>query len=161
MKIGLISDTHGHQDLVEEAADVYASNNVDIIIHTGDVTTVKHIDALIELDCPLHLAFGNCDFNKTSFEQAEAHTTLECAGSGGVLNLDGRTIAFTHGHYDRTLNELLTENPDYLVHGHTHDRRDETISNTRVINPGAIKPPNPSFAILKLQEDKLNFHDLK
>lgn len=161
MLLGLISDTHGHRDLVEESARFFSEQGVTRVVHTGDVTQVKHIDSLLELDVPLHLAFGNCDFNTTGFEQAQAHTSLNCVGSKGTLSLHGKTLAFTHGHFDRSIRELLAGEPDYLIHGHTHERRDETHEGTRIINPGAIKPPNSSFAILNLVEDELNFESLE
>lgn len=160
MLIGLISDTHGYHELVGEAADLFVENNVDRIIHTGDVTRTQHISSLLELDCPLNLVFGNCDFNTTGFEQAEAHGQLTCGGSGTTIDVNGDTLAFTHGHHDRILQNLLAEHPDYLIHGHTHERRDETLDGTRILNPGAVKPPNSSVALLNLETDDVTFHGL-
>lgn len=160
MVIGLISDTHGYHELVDEAASTFAEEGVDRIIHTGDVTQMQHINALVELDCPLYLAYGNCDFNKTGFEQAEAHGQLTCVGSGETLTFGDTAIAFTHGHHDRIMQDLLTDQPDYLIHGHTHERRDETVKGTRVLNPGAVKPPNSSIATLELDSDDVTFHEL-
>lgn len=160
MLLGLISDTHGYQDLVGEATGRFADRGVDRILHTGDVTQVQHIHPLLELDCPFHLVYGNCDFNTTGFEQAEAHGQLTCGGSGETLRLDGQSIALTHGHHDRILQDLLSDQPDYLIHGHTHERRDETVKGTRVLNPGAVKPPNPSVATLDLETDEVTFYEL-
>ena len=42
-------------------------------------------------------------------------------------------IAFTHGHMPRLLDDAIREGVDYLLHGHTHQLRDERIERTRVI----------------------------
>ena len=54
---------------------------------------------------------------------------------------------------------LLEEAPDYLLHGHTHCRRDERLDGTRVINPGAlggVQYESRSLCVLDLDTDDLD-----
>jgi putative phosphoesterase len=161
MKVGLLSDTHGRDDLVQPAAEQFESREVDALIHSGDVTRVRHIEAILELGIPVHLVYGNCDFNQDSFRQAEAHTPLNAHGKSVLLKFEETLIGVTHGHHERLFDDLRAEEPDYIVHGHTHERRDEVQGGIRYVNPGAVKPANPSIAFLDLSDDTLEFFDVQ
>ncbi len=160
MKLGLISDTHGRDDLVEVAAQLFEKNDVDALIHAGDVTEVRHIEPLLNLNIPVHLVYGNCDFNQESFRQAEAHTTLEAHGKSTLMKLEDKVLGVTHGHHGRLFDQLRSENPDYIIHGHTHERRDEVQEGIRYVNPGSVKPSNSSVAFLDLEQDELQYRSL-
>lgn len=160
MKLGLLSDTHGHSDLVDSAAEIFAEDNVDALIHAGDVTQVQHIQSVLDLDVPLHLVYGNCDFNQEAFRQAEAHTTLTAHGKSALLEYEDKVLGVTHGHHDRMFDQLRSEHPDYIIHGHTHERRDEVQGEIRYVNPGSVKPSNSSIGLLNPREDSLTFVDL-
>lgn len=160
MKLGLLSDTHGKVELVEKTIQQFKEHQPDVLIHTGDITRVSDINSLFELDIPLHIVFGNCDFNTESFKQAERSTSMVLHGSADLLSINGTKIGITHGHFDRLFDELRQEDPDIIIHGHTHERRDEKQGNVRYINPGSVKPPNSSIAILQPSDEKLQFIDL-
>ncbi|HIA72082.1 MAG TPA: YfcE family phosphodiesterase, partial [Phycisphaerales bacterium] len=50
---------------------------------------------------------------------------------------------------------------DVIVHGHTHEKRDEMVNNTRCINPGALHhAPVYTVAVLDTSSDSLTFHEL-
>ena len=56
---------------------------------------------------------------------------------------------------------MSDEAADYILHGHTHCKRDERIGRCRVINPGALHRANPkSVATLDTASDTLTFHDI-
>lgn len=158
--VGLVSDTHGHVENLERLVDRFGDKELEFIIHTGDVTRRKHIEPLFELDLDIHLAIGNMDTNPGTFQQIEANKRLTVHGTAGRLEVRDWLIGFTHGHQTEFIDQFLRQNVSYVIHGHTHDRRDETINDTRVINPGAVKSPNPSAAILNLTEDKVTFMDV-
>jgi putative phosphoesterase len=160
IKIGLVSDTHGHVSPLERLVDRFDDEELEFLVHTGDVTRYKHLEPLFELGLDIHLAIGNMDTNPRSFQQTEASNRLTVHGTAGRLEVRDWSIGFTHGHRTDFIDQFRKENVSYVIHGHTHDRRDETIDGTRIINPGAIKPPNPSGAILNLSEDKLTFLDV-
>lgn len=160
MRLGLLSDTHGSVEQVETTRAIFESEQPDALVHTGDVTRVEHIQTLLDLGLPFHLVFGNCDYQTQSFQQAEGSVPLVLHGSADILEYDGKLLGMTHGHYDRTFDELREENPDYIVHGHTHERRDEEMDDIRYINPGSVKPPDSSVAILDTETDELKFLDV-
>jgi predicted phosphodiesterase len=53
---------------------------------------------------------------------------------------------------------LESQSFDYLLHGHTHVKRDERVGRTRVINPGALhRAREKTVAVLDTATDMLTF----
>ncbi len=144
MIIGLISDTHGHLSRTISAANAFRSQNVEAILHAGDVGDESILNELAALGVPVHAVSGNCDFD------------LNCPHFLD-LTLGDRRFALIHGHDEILLrNTLRSEKFDYVITGHTHQRRDEHIGRTRVINPGAItRATPPTLAILNTATNTL------
>ena len=141
MKLGLISDTHGHVPNAVHAALA----GVDYILHAGDVGPMDVITEL-EAIAPVRAVLGNTDYGI-----ALPVTRREEFG--------GRTILIHHivdvDFPSQTVRELLsTEKPEIVVFGHTHMPFDERRSGIRFINPGSASQPRggtaPSVAILEL-----------
>ena len=59
MRLGIISDTHGHVELTRPAVRMFESLDVDAVLHCGDIGSM----AVVELFAawPTHFVFGNCD----------------------------------------------------------------------------------------------------
>lgn len=137
MKIGVLSDTHNQADATRRALDILREQGAMRLIHCGDITT----PAIVELFAGWEVAFvyGNMDANRLALESAVAQ--LGQASIGHVLNvtLGGARIVACHGDDAPQLKELVRSGLyDYVLHGHTHTRRDELAGSTRVINPGAL-----------------------
>lgn len=141
MKIGLISDTHGHVPNTVHTALA----GVNYILHAGDVGPMDVITEL-EAIAPVYAVLGNTDHGI-----ALPETRLE--------EFDGRKILIHHivdvDYPSQTVRELLsTEKPEIVVFGHTHVPFDERRSKIRFINPGSASQPRggtaPSVAILEL-----------
>ena len=141
MKIGLISDTHGHVPNTVHTALA----GVNYILHAGDVGPMDVITEL-EAIAPVYAVLGNTDHGI-----ALPETRLE--------EFDGRKILIHHivdvDYPSQTVRELLsTEKPEIVVFGHTHIPFDERRSKIRFINPGSASQPRggtaPSVAILEL-----------
>jgi predicted phosphodiesterase len=50
----------------------------------------------------------------------------------------------------------MTDGVDYLLHGHSHEVRDERVGRTRIINPGALcRAARYTAAILDPDADAL------
>ncbi len=161
MKLGIISDTHGGTEYIERAADKFGERNIDLIAHCGDVTRPRHLQPLFSLgENPLQLALGNCDRNVPAFRRAAAENKLKLHGQGGVLNLNEKKVALTHGDSHYILRRLLKEEPDFLLRGHSHEKTDRRISGTRLINPGSAGRGTHSAAILTTTTGNLEFIDL-
>jgi predicted phosphodiesterase len=54
------------------------------------------------------------------------------------------------------MEQALRDGADYLLHGHTHELRDERIGRTRMINPGALfRAARYTAALLDPRADRL------
>jgi putative phosphoesterase len=112
------------------------SSGAEALIHCGDITIP---DVVYELaPRPSYFVFGNCDFDLADLRRAIAEIGGVCLERGGLLSIDGRRLAVTHGDSSRELARLEGERPDYLFSGHTHEALDVQRGPTRFINPGAL-----------------------
>ena len=145
MRIGIISDTHGK--LPNEVYDVF--EQVDHILHGGDVGTVELLDELEAL-APVTAVYGNTD----GFEIRDRCDQV------AKLELDGLYVTVTHGDQFGVPNpaalHLAFPQADIIVYGHTHRPLLELVDKTvTVINPGSVGRPTegrpPSVGIMELE----------
>ena len=68
VRLGIISDTHGHVELTRPAVRMFESLDVDAVLHCGDIGSL----AVVELFAawPTHFVFGNCDDELDEFAAA-------------------------------------------------------------------------------------------
>lgn len=160
MRLGIISDTHGHVDLTRPAVRMLESLEVDAVLHCGDIGSL----AVVELFAawPTHFVFGNCDYDAESLAHAIRRLGQTCHGLFGDLEFDGVKIALLHSHERRRFREAIDSGDYRLVcYGHTHvaavDQRGETL----VVNPGAIYRADPhSIAVVDLPAVKATIIEL-
>lgn len=150
MRLGIISDTHGHVDLTRPAVRMLESLEVDTVLHCGDIGSM----AVVELFAlwPTHFVFGNCDENLDRFAAAIRAAGQTCHGLFGDLEIDGVRIALLHSHERRRFREAI-DSGDYrlICYGHTHVAAIDPRGDTLVVNPGAIYRADPhSVAIIDL-----------
>lgn len=134
-RIGILSDSHGKAARTAAAVRLLLDRGADLLIHLGDVETDDVLDALVGTEC--HLVFGNCDDAAQLTRYAE-HLGLRVDHPAGRLGIDDAIVAFTHGHIERLMLQAVQDRVDYLLHGHSHEIRDERVGATRVLNPGAL-----------------------
>lgn len=153
MLVGLLSDSHGRSVRTREAIRMLTERGATMFLHMGDIETEEVVDQLAGLDA--HIVFGNND-DERSLGPYAASLGVRVLHPLGRLEVDGRTIAFTHGHLRRCVTE--GEQADYFIHGHTHRQRDERRGALRIINPGALHRAHPySVALLDPVNDALEF----
>ncbi|HEY2761556.1 MAG TPA: metallophosphoesterase family protein [Pirellulales bacterium] len=152
MRLGIVSDTHGHVQNAQAAVRMLESLEVQAILHCGDIGTASIVPLFAAW--PTHFVFGNVD---SGFAVEELQTAIRQAkqfdhGRFGSLELAGVNIAFLHGDDLRLLEQTITAGKYQLVcHGHTHMVRHEKIGQTLVLNPGALYRATPhSIAIVDL-----------
>lgn len=154
MKIGIMSDTHDQVGRTKIAANLLRDRGAEALIHCGDLTTPDVVYECAVL--PSHFVFGNCDCDCDALERAMATIGGVCLGRGGLVTLDGRTLAVTHGDSYEELQRLEHAKPDFLFSGHTHRMIDEWRGGIRCINPGALhRAPFWSVTLLDLETDVL------
>lgn len=148
MKIGVLSDSHGEIRTVERAIDILQGLNIGIAIHCGDIG--PEVLPLLK-GMTIHFVHGNMD-DPDRIRQAiddPGHTLHE---NIGTLEIEGRTVAFLHGHDVKLLRHTIhSGHYDLVCHGHTHVFSTSRQGKTLVLNPGALsRTTRPSLAVVDL-----------
>jgi putative phosphoesterase len=160
MKIGVLSDTHDNLDNLLTVLTILRDRGIETVIHCGDLTDfnlISHFSGfrLIYLTGNMDAATGTI---KKRVEQMREDNFTGLVFQG---KLDGVLVAATHSHIEGKVMELVQEKRfGWIFHGHTHEKRDETIRGTRVVNPGAlgglVRGPR-SFCIVDLTAGEVDF----
>jgi putative phosphoesterase len=152
MRLGVISDTHGHVENTRAAVRLLASLEVDRVLHCGDIGT----PAVVALFAPwpTDFVFGNCDGDRRGLAEAIEAAGKTCHGDFGSLELEGKRIALVHSDDGRRFRQTLYSGEwDLVCYGHTHVAAIEHYGGTLALNPGALYRANPhSLAIVELPE---------
>jgi putative phosphoesterase len=152
VRLGIISDTHGHVELTLPAVRMLESLAVETVLHCGDVGSPDIVGLFSAW--PTHFVFGNCDDGQQALRAAIEAAGQTCHGEFGELEFEGIRVALLHSHDRRRFRETCESGIYELVcYGHTHlaavDRRGKTL----IVNPGAIYRAQPhSVAIVDLPD---------
>lgn len=155
MKIGILSDTHNNLEITRRAIDIFKSHVVDIIIHSGDLSSPKMLSLFEGLNCKFVL--GNMDLD-VELLNAEA----ERLGFGPVehtceINISGKRILVLHGNdVPEFRRAVASGNYDYIIKGHTHCFENYISNRARIINPGSLYGGSDhSVVILNTDNDSI------
>jgi len=150
MRLGVISDTHGHVELTRPAVRMLESLEVDAVLHCGDIGSIEVVELFN--GWPAHFVFGNCDDNTEAFALAIERAGHTCHGLFGELDFDGVKVALLHSHERRRFRDVIESSKYQLVcYGHTHVAAIDRHGATTVLNPGAIYRANPhSIAVVEV-----------
>jgi len=135
LKIGLTGDTHNNLKNVAKICDIFNSNNLDFVIHTGDISLPKTLRVFELLKMPLKGVFGNND-------QDEKHDLLKVCEEKNFLFKEKLKIKISENNFLYAIHDPNDIEDDFykpgniIVHGHTHRFRDEIFRETYVFNPG-------------------------
>ncbi len=144
MKIGLISDTHGH--LPSQVRQVFV--DVDLIIHAGDIGN-QAVMTELETLAPVRAVYGNMD----------SPSQVGCLDRVDFVEVDGTEICVTHIVHSpqARIRELSkgSKQVDVVVFGHTHLAQDTRQDGILFVNPGSPTQPRsdkgPSVAVLTIE----------
>ncbi len=161
MLLALLSDTHDNAANTQAAITLLKSYHPAAWLHAGDLVAAEMLDHFAGLD-PFHFVFGNNEYDHATIRSRALALNLHCHGDFADLSLAGKRIALLHGHDGTLLHKLAHAGThDYIIHGHTHVRRDARHGKTRIINPGALhRAKVKSAALLDLAADELRFVEL-
>jgi putative phosphoesterase len=152
MRLGIVSDSHGHVELTRPAIRMLEALEVERVLHCGDIGSA----AVVELFAPwpTDFVFGNCDGNRAELAAAIEAAGQTCHGEFGALEIAGRRIALLHSHDGARFREAVHGGAyDLVCYGHTHVATIDRHGSTLALNPGALYRANPhSFAIIDLPE---------
>jgi len=151
--IGLISDTHvptRARRIPEKVFRIF--ENVDFIIHAGDLVELAVVDELEQL-APVLAVHGNMDGPEVSGALPKLNSLKVSDWKIGVMH-DPHTI-FGLGK----MREISKKNGfDVFVYGHTHNSNIKWEGKMLYINPGSPTNPSsfmskPSLALLKITRE--------
>ncbi len=150
MRILVVSDTHGHEENLEQVLQDIGMP--DCVIHLGDYEGGEaHIQEMVS--CPLYMVAGNCDFfSRQPLTQ--------------IAEIGGMRILITHGHYfyvsvvgtTDLIEEARANGCNVAMFGHTHKPYlDQSDAGIAVLNPGSLSFPRqddrrPSYALMTVEE---------
>lgn len=166
MKIGILSDTHGNLGQTRSAAGILKAENVETLIHCGDIGKEDVLYLLAEIfdlsRTPLTAVWGNVDRWDPQwylFPELQGLTLKEHLAE---LRIGQELAAVIHGDDAPRLSDTIHSGKyRWVFTGHTHVAADRTQNTTRIINPGAIvHTPVPSIATLDTELNFLAWHPL-
>tara|TARA_X000000950_G_C13486707_1_gene486057 strand:- start:78 stop:566 length:489 start_codon:yes stop_codon:yes gene_type:complete len=135
LKIGLTGDTHNNLKNVAKICDIFNSQNLDFVIHTGDISLPKTLKSFDLLNIPLKGVFGNND-------QDEKEDLLKVCKEKGFLfeeileiKISDENFLFAI-HDPKDIEDRFYKPGNIIVHGHTHRFRNEILKETYIFNPG-------------------------
>lgn len=160
MRIGILSDSHGRADTTRQAVAALLEHGAQMLIHLGDIGSEAVLDELVGRNA--RIVLGNCDWHMASDLTRYARLVgIVVDDPLGVIDVDGKRIAYTHGHLATVMRDAMAAEPDYLLHGHTHELRDQRVGKVRVINPGALfRAARYTAAVLDPSRDALEIIEL-
>lgn len=130
IRIGLISDTHGHMD----ERILHHLAGVDEVWHAGDIGQLAVVDALNQT-APVRAVFGNIDDHRVRAEFPLQHDWRVGNQRIIMLHIGGRPGRYASGV--RAM--LMAKRPDIFICGHSHLLRVERDASWGglYMNPGA------------------------
>jgi len=166
MKFAIISDTHDNLATLEKAVNWMNKNNIEEIIHCGDICSPDTLKELSKMfPGKIHVVFGNIDEDIFSIRKKHSEgQTLNVIlyGDLGKLEKDSLKISFVH-HPKLARTLAGSGNYDLVFYGHTHKPWEEKVSACRLINPGNLSNTlyKASFAVYDTKSDQLELKILE
>jgi uncharacterized protein len=156
MRLGIISDTHGHLRNTQAGVKRLEERGVDQILHCGDIGSPA-IPGLITR--PAHFVWGNVDQDVEELREAIAEAGHTCHERCGEWELEGIRLALVHGDDPKVWQRVTQEGArDVVCFGHTHRREARWVGTTLLMNPGAVYRATPhTVAILELPQRTVEF----
>jgi len=133
---------------------------VSHVIHCGDVGGSAVFEELAGRPCTF--VWGNTDEPDQSlliFLRTVGLRPPERVPT--TIELGGKTFAIFHGHERGFEAAIDCLEVDYVLHGHTHEPRDEFNNGKRIVNPGALhRARRPTVATVDTVSDQVILYDL-
>lgn len=146
IKLGLLSDTHGHLERTEAALEHLRFREVDMLVHAGDIGSPKILEMMDDLRIPQQRIFGNNDVPLIPYTQ-----------SHGIEHephfFEIEEINFRLTHYPD-----WETNADILIFGHTHQFYLERHENALFCNPGEVCAREKNLsecAVMEIDREKI------
>lgn len=155
MLVGIVGDTHNNLKNISKICNIFNSENVNLVLHTGDITLPKSLMAFKDLKCKLIAVFGNNDVGEKNGLKKISKQLNFCINDE-PYNLDIENTRICLLHHPELISDSLIDQSDIILHGHTHRYRNEIIKNTLIFNPGecaGFMPNKNQVGILDLSNN--------
>ena len=148
MKVLVVSDSHGHHDLLRKAIGQEAP--IDMLIHAGDVEGDLNRILGPKREYSIHAVGGNMDWGDL--------------GDTDVFDMGGHKVFLAHGHrYNvhftmANLRKAAEEcGADVAIFGHTHMPFLEEQNDILILNPGSVAKPRQlglkkTYAVINIDD---------
>jgi putative phosphoesterase len=167
MKVAVISDSHDHIWNLQKVLDEI-KNNVDEVVHCGDIVAPFSIKLLSTAKLSTHLFFGNNDGDISGLIEKAAKNIkwVPIRKEFGEIIFNNRKIAFCH--YKKMADFLAKSSKyDAVFYGHTHVPDNKKANSTLLLNPGAVcgiqngKPAKATYAIYDTETNSAEIIEIK
>ena len=136
MLVGVVSDTHNNLKNINKIISLFNQRQLDLVIHTGDITNANSLDKFSNLKCKLYGVYGNNDRNESGLKEVISKYNFKILEPPHEISINGRKIVIFHE--PDLINRFISTNKDIdlVLHGHTHRFRKEKVGQTLIFNPG-------------------------
>ena len=150
LRIGVVSDTHGHVENTRAAVRRLAELDVKLVLHCGDIGSAAIVPLFAAWQT--HFVFGNVDHNAHELQEAILNAGQTCHGRFGEVTALGTRIALLHSDDIALFKQTIDSREwDIVCYGHTHVAEHHLQDETLVLNPGALYRATPhSIATVEL-----------
>ncbi|MFB6203587.1 MAG: metallophosphoesterase [Candidatus Nanohaloarchaea archaeon] len=161
MKIGIVSDTHDNLEKTERIVD-FLEDRVEKVIHCGDVVAPFTAE-LFDADFDFYAVRGNNDGEWKLMETVEEFGTY--LGQSGEIEFDGVKFGVYHGTREEIADAMTRSGKyDYVLRGHTHQKKVREHGETVELNPGGIAIEGAGepihVIVMDTRTDELEFHEV-
>jgi putative phosphoesterase len=146
--------------MIVRAVNIFKQRSPALVIHCGDIISPPVLERFAGL--PMKLVYGNNDGERAGlrkkcdelgFDEIQDTLTFEFAGKRFFVN---------HGTRSSVIEQAaLEQSHDYILHGHTHQKRNEQQGKTRIINPGALFSADEyTIAFLNVESGEVEYVEI-
>ena len=114
MLVGVVSDTHNNIINIENIINIFNKEEVNIVIHTGDISKPETLRLFTRLNCPMMGVFGNNDRIEEGLKEACNECNFNFQDPPFSLTLEDKKIAIFHE--PELIDNYIKEHKD--VHPH-------------------------------------------
>lgn len=157
MKIALMTDSHDNLTVLHKAVEWCNTNQIDYVLHAGDLVAPFVHRALKKLNMPITIVFGNNDGERHGLAVIFKDKIFTPPYD---IVLDGKKISMLHE--PEPMDDLALDDYDLILYGHTHavDIRE---GKPIIVNPGELGgwlTGRSTFAVWDTQSEDLQLIDI-
>lgn len=134
MRIGVVSDTHNQLRNVRRIVELFNTARVDRVVHTGDITQARTLEAFEGLEAPLVGVYGNNDVERDALAAAARSAGIRLEEPPLSVAWAERRLLIVHDPHFLAAEQVASH--DVVLHGHVHRPVHERRGGTLLFNPG-------------------------